>query len=122
MYMLHLLRQAGHVVLGFERGDDVGGTWYWNRYPWCRCDVESMEYSYQFDAHLEQTWDWQERWVETVNQRAAPTFYPRCNSWYLGANIPGKARVFMPYLGFPAYAEKLRDVIADDYAGFVKQA
>ena len=43
MYMTHLLVQKGLSVQGFERGDDVGGTWYWNRYPGCRCDVESME-------------------------------------------------------------------------------
>ena len=45
LYMLHLLRGMGLSVQGIERGDGVGGTWYWNRYPGCRCDVESMEYS-----------------------------------------------------------------------------
>ena len=63
MYMAHLLRKQGLRVQGIERGDDVGGTWYWNRYPGCRCDVESMEYSYQFDAELEQQWDWKERYA-----------------------------------------------------------
>ena len=63
MYMVHLLRKQGLTVQGFERGDDVGGTWYWNRYPGCRCDVESMEYSYQFDAELEQAWQWRERYA-----------------------------------------------------------
>ena len=49
MYMLHVLRQAGLSVITFEAGDDVGGTWYWNRYPGARCDTESLFYSYQFD-------------------------------------------------------------------------
>jgi cyclohexanone monooxygenase len=63
MYMTHLLRQSGMRVQGFERGRDVGGTWYWNRYPGCRCDVESMEYSYQFSEDLEQEWEWTERYA-----------------------------------------------------------
>ena len=62
MYMLHLLRRMGLNVQGIERGSDVGGTWFWNRYPGCRCDVESMEYSYQFSGELEQEWDWTERY------------------------------------------------------------
>ena len=41
-----------------------------------------------------------------------------CNSWYLGANIPGKPRVFMPYLGFPGYIEKCESVVANNYDGF----
>ncbi|MEQ8860973.1 MAG: NAD(P)/FAD-dependent oxidoreductase [Pseudomonadales bacterium] len=63
MYMLHLLRRQGLDALGIERGGDVGGTWYWNRYPGCRCDVESMEYSYQFSADLQQQWQWTERYA-----------------------------------------------------------
>jgi len=43
MYMMHLLTQRGFKAKGIERGGDVGGTWYWNRYPGCQCDVESME-------------------------------------------------------------------------------
>ena len=63
LYMVHLLRKRGLSVQAFERGDDVGGTWYWNRYPGCRCDVESMEYSYQFSPDLEQAWNWNERYA-----------------------------------------------------------
>lgn len=63
MYMVHLLREAGLRVQGIERGEDVGGTWYWNRYPGCRCDVESMEYSYRFSDKLQQDWDWTERYA-----------------------------------------------------------
>src|SRR5947199_8099264 len=63
LYMLHKLRGAGLSVKVFERGDGVGGTWYWNRYPGARCDVESMEYSYQFDDALQQEWEWSERYA-----------------------------------------------------------
>ncbi|NNF80816.1 MAG: NAD(P)/FAD-dependent oxidoreductase [Rhizobiales bacterium] len=63
MYLLHLLRSRGHKVRVLERGSDVGGTWYWNRYPGARCDVESMEYSYQFSEELQQDWDWSERYA-----------------------------------------------------------
>ena len=54
LYMLHELRKAGFSAQGFERGADVGGTWFWNRYPGARCDVESFDYSYSFDEALEQ--------------------------------------------------------------------
>ncbi|MSP43845.1 MAG: NAD(P)/FAD-dependent oxidoreductase [Alphaproteobacteria bacterium] len=57
-------------------------------------------------------------WVEHVNEVGASTLFPTCNSWYLGANIPGKPRVFMPYLGFPAYVEKCNQVRANGYEGF----
>src|SRR5262245_22649242 len=63
MYMLHRLRSLGFKVRVFEAGGDVGGTWYWNRYPGARCDVESVQYSYQFDPALEQEWDWSERYA-----------------------------------------------------------
>ena len=62
MYMLHRLRNSGFSVRVFERGDGVGGTWYWNRYPGARCDVESMEYSYTFSDSLQQEWEWSERY------------------------------------------------------------
>ena len=62
MYMLHRLRSLGYSVKVFEAGTDVGGTWYWNRYPGARCDVESLEYSYSFDEELEQEWEWTERY------------------------------------------------------------
>jgi cyclohexanone monooxygenase len=62
MYMLHRLRGMGLSVRVYERGDGVGGTWYWNRYPGARCDLESMEYSYSFDKDLEQEWNWAEKY------------------------------------------------------------
>jgi cyclohexanone monooxygenase len=63
MYMLHRLRRAGFAVKAFEAGPDVGGTWYWNRYPGARCDVESMQYSYSFDDGIQQDWTWTERFA-----------------------------------------------------------
>ena len=63
MYMLHRARQLGLKARVFEAGSGVGGTWYWNRYPGARCDVESLEYSYQFDAALQQEWKWSERYA-----------------------------------------------------------
>ena len=61
MYALHRLRKLGYRVRVLEAADGVGGTWYWNRYPGARCDVESMEYSYSFDEDLQQDWEWPER-------------------------------------------------------------
>ena len=63
MYMLYRLRKAGMKARVLEGGDGVGGTWYWNRYPGARCDVESMEYSYDFDDDLQQEWEWSERYA-----------------------------------------------------------
>lgn len=63
LYALHNLRGLGFTVQGFETGDDVGGTWYWNRYPGARCDVESLDYSYSFDEVLQQEWEWTERFA-----------------------------------------------------------
>ena len=63
LYMLHRARQLGLAVRAFERGGDVGGVWYWNRYPGARCDVESMQYSYSFSDELQQDWRWTERYA-----------------------------------------------------------
>ena len=63
MYMLYRLRALGLSVRVYEQGDGVGGTWYWNRYPGARCDVESMQYSYSFSEELQQEWDWSERYA-----------------------------------------------------------
>jgi cation diffusion facilitator CzcD-associated flavoprotein CzcO len=63
MYMLHKLRELGLAARVFEAGSGVGGTWYWNRYPGARVDVESLEYSYQFSEDLQQQWQWSERYA-----------------------------------------------------------
>src|SRR5262247_1269825 len=62
LYMLHRLRGLGLTAPVFEAGKGVGGTWYWNRYPGARCDVESMDYSYSFSDQLQQEWRWTERY------------------------------------------------------------
>ena len=67
---------------------------------------------------IEPTLDAEDDWVTHVNAAVGNTLYPTCNSWYLGANVPGKPRVFMPYLGFPAYVRRCEKVVANNYAGF----
>ena len=61
--MLHRLRKLGMATQVVEAGSDAGGTWYWNRYPGARCDIESLEYSCQFDEDLQQEWKWSERYA-----------------------------------------------------------
>jgi cyclohexanone monooxygenase len=63
LYMLQRLRGQGLRVKVFEAGSGVGGTWFWNRYPGARCDIESLEYSYQFSEELQQEWKWSERYA-----------------------------------------------------------
>jgi cyclohexanone monooxygenase len=63
LYMLHRLRRLELSARVFEAGDGIGGTWYWNRYPGARCDVESMDYSYSFSDELQQEWKWTERYA-----------------------------------------------------------
>lgn len=63
LYMLHRLRGLGLSAVVLDRADGVGGTWWWNRYPGARCDVESMQYSYSFDEALQQDWHWSERFA-----------------------------------------------------------
>jgi len=62
MYLLHKLRGMNLSAVVFEAGTDVGGTWYWNRYPGARVDVESLAYSYSFSEELEQEYEWEERY------------------------------------------------------------
>jgi cation diffusion facilitator CzcD-associated flavoprotein CzcO len=63
MYQLHRLRQLGLSVQVFETGSDLGGTWYWNRYPGARFDSESYTYAYGFDEGLLQDWNWREHFA-----------------------------------------------------------
>ncbi|MCZ6706578.1 MAG: NAD(P)/FAD-dependent oxidoreductase, partial [Chloroflexi bacterium] len=64
MYMLHRLRKQGFSARVIEAGEGVGGTWYWNRYPGARCDVESLEYQYSFSDDLQRNWNWTERYAQ----------------------------------------------------------
>ena len=63
LYLLHRLRGMGFRATVLETADDVGGTWYWNRYPGARCDIQSIDYSYSFDAELETEWQWSEKYA-----------------------------------------------------------
>jgi cyclohexanone monooxygenase len=63
MYSLYRLREQGFLVRAIEAAPDVGGTWYHNRYPGCRCDVESLEYAFTFSSELRHEWGWTERYA-----------------------------------------------------------
>src|SRR5579872_5112821 len=62
LYAIYRLRGMGLTVRAYEAGSGIGGTWFWNRYPGARCDVESLEYSYSFSNELQQDWKWPERY------------------------------------------------------------
>ncbi len=63
LYLLHRLRELGFSARAFDVAAGVGGTWYWNRYPGARCDVQSIDYSYSFDADLQREWEWTEKYA-----------------------------------------------------------
>ena len=63
LYLLHKLRKAGFSVVVIEEAGDVGGTWYWNRYPGARCDIQTIDYGYTFDSDLESAWKWSEKYA-----------------------------------------------------------
>ncbi len=63
LYLLHRLRQLGFTTVVFDTASDVGGTWYWNRYPGARCDIPTTDYSYSFDPELECVWTWSEKYA-----------------------------------------------------------
>ncbi|HVT65901.1 MAG TPA: alpha/beta hydrolase fold domain-containing protein [Mycobacteriales bacterium] len=63
LYLIHKLRGLGFDVRCYDQADDVGGTWYWNRYPGARCDIPTTDYTYSFDPELEQAWTWSEKYA-----------------------------------------------------------
>src|SRR5215472_11133119 len=63
LYMLHRLRQLGLSAKVFDAASDVGGTWYWNRYPGARCDIPTTDYAYSFDPELDKEWTWSEKYA-----------------------------------------------------------
>src|SRR5690606_23187293 len=62
LHSLLRVREDGYKAFVIEAGSDVGGTWYWNRYPGARCDIESLVYSYSFSPILDAEWRWSERY------------------------------------------------------------
>src|SRR5439155_5582388 len=94
LYMLYRSRRLGFSTTVIESADDVGGTWYWNRYPGARCDVQSIDYSYSFDPELEATWQWSERYAtqpEILRYRAYPTIpYNALASPARGFDVTGR--------------------------------
>jgi cyclohexanone monooxygenase len=83
---------------------------------WIADCIDHMQSS--AEATIEPRRDAEDAWVEHVNELAGRTLYPTCNSWYLGANVPGKPRVFMPHIGFPDYVRTCDEVAANGYRGF----
>jgi cyclohexanone monooxygenase len=90
LYLIHRLRSMGLSVQVLEAGKDVGGTWYWNRYPGARCDSDSIHYSFSFDKKLEQEWTWSERYspqleilsyLQHVSERHDLRRHIAFNSW-----------------------------------------
>jgi len=63
LYLLHRLRKAGFATMVLDEAEDIGGTWYWNRYPGARCDIQTIDYSYTFDPELETAWKWSEKYA-----------------------------------------------------------
>ena len=63
LYLLHRLRKSGLTAVALEEAGDVGGTWYWNRYPGARCDIQTIDYSYTFDPELDNAWTWSEKYA-----------------------------------------------------------
>src|SRR5476651_2603696 len=114
LYAIHRLRGLGLKVRAYEAGSGVGGTWFWNRYPGARCDVESLEYSYSFDDQLQQDWKWPERYgtqpeiLKYINHVAdrfdlrrdvqlntrikSAVFDTRSNEWTITTNTDEKVR------------------------------
>ena len=72
LYLLHRLRELGLSALVVDQASGVGGTWFWNRYPGARCDIESMTYSYSWSHELEQEWTWSERYAAQPEILALP--------------------------------------------------
>ena len=93
IYALHRLRNLGVDALVIEAGDDLGGTWYWNRYPGCRFDSESYSYGYSFSKELLDEWHWKERFSPQPEnlkylQYVVEKFAPR---WHALQHTVGKA-------------------------------
>lgn len=123
LYLIHAFREAGFSVKTFETGEDVGGVWYWHRYPGLRCDVESIAYCYLFSKELYQEWTWSSRYPSQpeilrylnyvadkfdlrkdiqFNKRITSAHYDEMNgNWriYLDDDTSVTAKYFIPTVG-----------------------
>lgn len=141
IYALWTARQRGLSVRGFERGSDVGGTWYWNAYPGARCDVESYNYAYFFDDDIVRTWDWSDacaghdeirRYLRFVAERCdvvrdiafdtqvlSAHFEEDTGLWCLRTSAGDTVRCRYPVLAIGALSDPKAPDIAgvDDFAG-----
>ena len=85
--------------------------------------LHRLHAAHEGSTRIEATEEAEEAWVDHVREVAETTLFTRANSWYLGANIPGKPRVFMPYVGgFPPYREQCDEIAANGYEGFAFSA
>ncbi|MCH9671258.1 MAG: NAD(P)/FAD-dependent oxidoreductase, partial [Gammaproteobacteria bacterium] len=143
MYAIYRFRQQGLSLLAVEAGTDVGGTWYWNRYPGARCDVPSIEYSFGFSEELEQTWEWPEvfsaqpdilRYANHVADRfglrrdirfetriTAVEYHEHANEWHLASEdgTTFRARWVIMATGCLSVPNKPQLPGADDFGGRV---
>ncbi len=96
LYMTKRLAEDGFSLITLEAGSEIGGTWYWNRYPGARCDIESVEYSYQFSDEVQQEWNWTERYasqpeileyINFVADKFSLRRFIRLNTKVLGASF-----------------------------------
>ena len=111
LYMLFRLREMGFTAVVLEAGGGVGGTWYWNRYPGARCDVESMEYSYQFSEQLQQDWNWSERYSgqpEILKYVNHVTDHSRPHSSLIGKTPNEVYHDLLPACERPRYEPRVR--------------
>jgi cation diffusion facilitator CzcD-associated flavoprotein CzcO len=127
LYQLHCLRdRLGISALLLEAGAGVGGTWYWTNMPvaieqhveWITdCIAHQREHDI---ARIEARPESMDRWVQSVNEAAEATLLPHAHhSWYLGGNVPGKPRVFMPYAGgMIRYRGICEELARKGYEGF----
>jgi len=90
MYLLHELREHGFSSRVLETGKDVGGTWYWNRYPGARCDIATTDYQYTWDPELHEQWTWSEKHAAQPEILEYAQFVARKHDLYSGIDFETK--------------------------------
>ncbi|MFM7126844.1 MAG: flavin-containing monooxygenase, partial [Actinomycetota bacterium] len=90
MYLLHELRQHGFTSRVLESGSDVGGTWYWNRYPGARCDISTTDYQFTWDPELHDRWTWSEKHAAQPEILRYAQFVAKKHDLYSGIDFDTK--------------------------------